>query len=44
MFIRDIRHYENRIELMEGRSGRENGKIIAKLKRKMAKLKEKESN
>lgn len=41
---RDILHYQNRIELMEGRSGRENSKIIAKLKRKIAKLKEKESN
>lgn len=41
---RDIRHYQNRIGLMEGRSGRENGKIIQKCKRKIAKLKSKESN
>lgn len=41
---RDILHYQNRIELMQGRSGRDNGKIIAKLKRKIAKLKEKETN
>ena len=41
---RDILHYQNRIELMESRHGRENGNIVAKLKRKIAKLKEKESN
>ena len=40
--IRDIRHYQNRIELMEGRSGRENGNIIKKCKRKIAQIKEKE--
>ncbi len=36
--IRDIRHYQNRIELMEGRAGRENGRIIAKCKRKIRNL------
>jgi hypothetical protein len=41
--IRDIRHYQNRIDLMEGRSGRDNGNIIKKCKRKIAQLKEKES-
>ena len=41
--IRDIRHYQNRIELMEGRSGRDNGNIIKKCKRKIAQLKQKES-
>ena len=41
--MRDILYYQNRIDLMEGRAGRENDKIIAKLKRKIAKLKEKES-
>lgn len=41
---RDILHYENRIELMQGRTGRDNGNIIRKCKRKIAHLKEKESN
>lgn len=36
--IRDIRHYENRIELMEGRAGRENGSIVRKCKRKIRQL------
>lgn len=30
-----IMRYQNRITLLEGRSGRENGRIIAKLKRKL---------
>ena len=42
--IRDIQHYQNRIELMQGRTGRENGNIIRKCKRKIARLKEKETN
>ena len=42
--IRDIRHYQNRIELMEGRTNRDNGNIIRKCKRKIAQIKEKESN
>lgn len=40
---RNILHYQNRIETMSGRAGRENGKIIAKCKRKIRQLKEKES-
>lgn len=36
--IRDIRYYENRIELMEGRAGRENGNIIKKCKRKIRQI------
>ena len=39
---RDILYYQNRIELMQGR-GRENGNIVKKCKRKIAKLKAKES-
>ena len=44
--IRDIRHYMNRIELMEGRAGRDNANVIRKCKRKIAQLraKEKEHN
>ena len=42
--IRDIRHYQNRIELMEGRTGRDNGNIVRKCKRKISQIKEKESN
>ena len=41
--IRDIRHYENRIELMEGRAGRENGNIIRKCKRKIRSIQKQES-
>lgn len=41
--IRDIRYYENRINLMEGRAGRENGNIIKKCKRKIHNLKKQES-
>lgn len=40
--IRDIRHYQNRIELMEGRAGRENGNIVKKCKRKISQLQKKE--
>ena len=39
--IRDIRYYTNRINLLSGRN-KENGKIIAKLKRKIQALKLKE--
>ena len=41
--IRDIRHYQNRIELMEGRAGRENGNIIKKCKRKIRQIQKQES-
>ena len=41
---RDILHYQNRIDTMSGRAGRENAKVIAKCKRKIRQLKEKESN
>lgn len=37
---RDIRHYENRIALLEGRQ-RDNQRIVAKLKRKIKILKRK---
>lgn len=40
---RDILHYQNRIDTMSGRAGRENGNIIKKCKRKIAQLKAKES-
>lgn len=40
--LRDIRHYQNRIEVMEGRAGRENGNIIKKLKRKIRILRKQE--
>lgn len=36
--IRDITYYQNRINLMEGRAGRENGNIIKKCKRKIRNL------
>lgn len=36
--IRDIRHYENRIELLRSRTGRDNGAIIRKLERKIRNL------
>lgn len=32
---RDVRHYENRINLLLGRKGSENGKIVNKLRRKI---------
>ena len=34
----EILALENRIELLRGRSGRENGRIINKLKRRLRKL------
>ena len=40
---RTVLHYQNRIDLLTGRSGRENGRIIAKLKRRIRKLQEQES-
>ena len=40
--IRDIRYYQNRIALMEGRTSRENGNIIKKLKRKIRNLQKQE--
>ena len=40
--IRDIRYYENRIMLMEGRAGRENGNTIKKCQRKIRNLKKQE--
>lgn len=36
--VRNILYYQNRITLMEGRAGRENAKIIRKLKRKIYNL------
>lgn len=41
--IRDIKHYQNRISLMEGRSGRDNGNIIRKCKRKIRNLQKQEA-
>ena len=41
--IRDIRYYQNRITLLEARSGRENGNIVRKLKRKIRSLQKKET-
>ena len=41
--IRDIQHYQNRIDLMEGRAGRDNGNIVRKCKRKIRLLKKQES-
>lgn len=35
-------HYQNRIELLTNRTGKENAKIVAKLKREIKKLEEKE--
>jgi transcription initiation factor IIE alpha subunit len=40
---RTVLRYQNRIDLLSGRAGRENGKIIAKLKRQLRKLQEQES-
>ena len=40
---RDVLHYQNRIELMEGRTGRENGNIIRKCKRKIRNIKKQET-
>lgn len=41
--VRDIRYYQNRIELLEGRTGRENGNIVKKLKRKIRNLQKQEN-
>ena len=38
--IRNIAYYQNRINLLSSRTGRENQNIIAKLKRKIRKLQE----
>lgn len=40
--MRDIRYYQNRIALLEARSGCENGNIIKKLKRKIRSLQKKD--
>ena len=40
---RTVLRYQNRIDLLSGRSGRENGRIIAKLKRQLRKMQEQES-
>lgn len=40
---RDVLHYQNRIELMEGRTGRENGNIIRKCKRKIRNIQKQET-
>ena len=38
--IRNITYYQNRINLLSSRTGRDNQNIIAKLKRKIRKLQE----
>ena len=40
--IRNVTYYQNRINLLTSRSGRENHNIVAKLKRKIRKLQEQE--
>ena len=40
---RNVLHYQNRIELMEGRTSRENGNIIRKCKRKIRNLQKQET-
>ena len=40
---RTVLYYQNRIDLLSGRAGLENEKVIAKLKRKIRKLQEQES-
>ena len=40
---RTVLYYQNRIDLLSSRAGRENGKIVAKLKRQIRKLQEQES-
>lgn len=37
---RTVLYYKNRIALLESRTGKENKRIIAKLKRKLRKLEE----
>ncbi len=41
--IKDIRYYQNRINLLESRTGRENQNIVKKLKRNIRKLQKQES-
>ena len=41
--IRNIEYYQNRITQMESRTGRENGNIVKKLKRKIRNLQKQES-
>ena len=38
--MNEILAIENRIALLQGRSGRENGKIVKKLQRKLRRLRE----
>lgn len=38
--IRDITYYQNRINLLESRKGKDNGNIIRKLKRRIRNLAE----
>ena len=40
--IRNIEYYQNRINLLESRTDRENGNIIKKLKRKIRSLQKQE--
>ena len=40
---RSIKYYENRIALMEGRAGRENGNIIKKCIRRIRNLQKQEN-
>lgn len=42
--IRDIRYYQNRINLLKGRTGRDNGNIVRKLERKIRNLQKQEMN
>lgn len=42
--IRNIDYYQNRINLLESRKGRENGNIIKKLHRKIRSLQKQEEN
>ena len=37
---RNVLHYQNRIDLLSSRAGRDNGRIIAKLKRQIRKMQE----
>lgn len=39
---RDIKYYQNRIVLMEGRAGRDNSNIIKKCKRRIKNLQKQE--
>ena len=40
--IRSVEYYQNRIAKMESRTGRENGNIVKKLKRKIRNLQKQE--